>query len=148
MLVVALQLRHHDIFGEEAAVPENVDKPKHLVLIGDAEVGADLLTHNIARVEADDNLHLIFDAVQHGDLVIRSKPRQHARRMMVIKELAAHLQVELAADFFTTSTNVLRLQLDVLLAVKTHCVRHARNPTAPTTLTPHGALHLDSCANP
>ena len=90
VLVVPLKLRNHHVFHQKAAVTEHVDQPQHIVLVGDAEVGAHFLAHHVARVEADDDLHLVLDSVEHGDLVVRGEPGQDAGGMVVVEKLAPH----------------------------------------------------------
>src|SRR5699024_8241923 len=83
-----------------------------------AEIRAHLLPLEVLRVQAHQDLQLVPEPVQHRDLVVRSEARQHARGMVVVEELAAHLQVQLPADLVAAVLDVARLQLDVLLAVE------------------------------
>ena len=77
--------------------------------------------------------------------------------MVVVKELAAKLQVELSAELSDTLANMLRLQLDVLAVVKplAHATGSFHNGTAlcPTgdynvneqVFGPAGALMQNRC---
>ena len=57
--VVMVAGEHHtgDI---EAEVPEDLDQPDHVQVIGDAQVTPDLVLLNICGVDGDDHLHLIL----------------------------------------------------------------------------------------
>ena len=129
VLVVALQLRDHHVFHEEAAVAEHVHEAQHVIFVGDAQVRAHLLAHDVAGVEADDNLHFVLDPVQHGDLVVRGEPGEDAGGVVIVEKLAPHLQIEFAADFPPAGGDVLGLHLNIFLSVKPDLVRHGSNTT-------------------
>ena len=105
---------------EETPAPEDVDKPQNIVLVGDPEVGADLLALEVLRVHAHEDLELVFQGLEHRDLVVGREPGKHARGVVVVEELATHLQVELAADGVAALGDVLRLHLNVLIAIKSY----------------------------
>src|SRR5690606_24614442 len=52
------------------------------------------------------------------DLVVRGESGQHAGGVQVVEELAAHLEVELAADLPAALMDVVRLQFHILLPVE------------------------------
>ncbi len=126
--VVVGELGEHDVLHEEAPLPEDVDEAEGVLLVRDAEVGADLLAFEVLGVEADDDLDVLLDPLEHGDLVVRREAGQDAGGVHVVEELAAHLEVELAADLRAAGVDVLRLQLDVTFAIESDPVRHACSP--------------------
>ena len=56
------------------------------------------------------------------DLVVGGKAGQHAGGVVVVKELAAEFQVELAAEVFDALADSRGLETDVLLTVETDFV--------------------------
>ena len=105
----------------QAETAEHVDQAHDVRVIGDAQIAAAFVLFDVVGADSDDDLRLLLELKEHLDLVVRLKARQHARSVVVVKELAAEFQIELAAELFDPLTDVLRLQPDVLLAVKTDC---------------------------
>ena len=70
-------------------------------------------------IDCDDDLNIIGNALEHAELAVRFKTRQHAARMIVVKQLAAKLQIELATKLRDALLNVSSLQLDILRVVET-----------------------------
>ena len=120
-------LRHRDGADIQPESAEYVDQARNIRIIGDAQITAAFVLLDIVRVDGDDDFCLILERKQHFNLVIRLKTGQYARRVIIVKQLAAKLQIELAAKLRDTLTNMLRLQLDVLLAVKTDLI-HGFSP--------------------
>ena len=73
----------------------------------------------MVRVDRDDNLDIVGDALEHAKLAVRLKARQHAAGMIVIEQLAAKLQIQLATKLRDALLNVSSLQLDILRVVET-----------------------------
>ena len=73
----------------------------------------------MVRVDRDDDLNVIGNALEHAKLAVRFKTRQHATRVIVVKQLAAKLQIQLAAKLRDTLFNMSGLQLDILRVVET-----------------------------
>ena len=106
---------------------ERVDKAERIVLIGDAEVAAALAALDVVRGYGDDYLRLVLHLEQHLHLAVRREARQHAGCVEVVKELAAELQIQLAAEFGDTVAYVLRLQLYVFVVIEAYPV-HMKIP--------------------
>ena len=111
-------LRDDDAAHVEAQALEDVHEAQDLVVVGDAQVAADLALLDVVGVDGDDDLHLIYQALEHGDLGIGLEAGEHAAGMVVVEELAAELQVELAAELLDAFLDALGLQADVLLVVE------------------------------
>ena len=97
---------------------ENVNKPQHVAVIGDAKVATDLVLFNIAGVNGDDDLRLVLQLLQHPDLTVRLKAGEDPGGMVVVKELAPEFQIQLAAELGDPVLDVLGLQTQILLVVK------------------------------
>ena len=126
-------LRQRDGADVQAEAAENVDQARHVRVVGNAQIAAALVFLDIARVDGDDDFRLIAQRQQHFDLVIRREARQHARRVIIVKELAAKFQIELAAKLVDPLTNMFGLQPDILFAVKTDLI--------------HLSLPISRCSN-
>ena len=112
------EVRDADAADHEAARAERVHQAQRVLLVGDADVGAALGVLDVVRVDDDDGLDVIGEALEHADLGVGLKAGQHAARVVVVKELAAKLQVELAAELPYALADLLGLECDVLVVVK------------------------------
>ena len=112
--------RHDDGAHKEAHALEDVDEAQDVLVVGDAQVAADLAALDVVGVDGNDDLHVVLEALQHADLLVRGKAGQDARGVHVIEQLAAELKVELAAERADTLADVGGLQFDVFLAVESN----------------------------
>ena len=112
-------LRDDDGADVQPEAAEDVDQAHDVGVVGDAQVAAALVLLDVARADGDDDLRLIAQLQQHLDLVVRLKARQHARGVVIVEELAAEFQIQLAAELADAFADALGLQADILLAVKT-----------------------------
>ena len=103
----------------QAEPPEHVDEPEHVLVVGDAQIPPDLVLLDVRGVDDDDDLHLVAEGAEHLHLAVGLEPGQHPGRMIVVKELAAELQIELAAEGADPLADVLGLELHILVVVKT-----------------------------
>ena len=91
--------------------PERVDEPEHVAVVGDAQVPPDFVLLDVAGVDGDDDFRLVLHLGQHADLAVRLEPGQHPAGVEVVKQLAAELQVQLAAELGDALLDVLGLEL-------------------------------------
>ena len=91
-------LRDDHVADEEAHAAEHVHQAQQVVIVGDAQIAARLALLDIVGVDARDDLDVVDEALEHADLGVRLEARQHARGVVVVEELAAEFQVELAAE--------------------------------------------------
>ena len=98
---------------------EQVDQAQDVLVIGNAQVATGLVLLDMVCIDCDDDLNIIGNALEHAELAVRFKTRQHTARMIVVKQLAAKLQIELAAKLRDALLNVSSLQLDILRVVET-----------------------------
>ena len=116
---LAAVLGQHHGANVQPQLPKDVDEPQHVVIVADAKVPPHLVLLNVRGVDGNDDLHVFPELLEHADLAVRLKARQDPGGMVVVKELAAELQVELAAELADALLDLLRLDGEVLLIVKT-----------------------------
>ena len=114
LLLVA---RDDDAADRQAQAAQVVDQLQRVVRIGNAEVGAHLLALDVAGEEAEDHFRLVLEGLQQTELHVRVVPGQAPRRVEVVDELAAELQVE-PPVLAGAPTDFLGLLLQVLIVVK------------------------------
>ena len=127
---LAAVLRQHHGADVEAEPPEDVDEPQHVVIVADAEVPPHLVLLDVRGVDGDDDLHVLPQLLEHTDLAVRLEARQDPGGVIVVKELAAELQVELAAELADALLDLLGLDGEVFLIIKTDGC-HKVIPTLP-----------------
>ena len=128
-LVVVRPLRDDDGTDVQATLTELIDLAQNLVVVGGSHVGADLAAREVLGVNGDDDLDLVSQFAQHTNLVVGRKTGQNTRRVHVVDQLAAELQIQLSAEFASSLGDVSRLHLDVLITIKTDAV-HASSEVA------------------
>ena len=106
---------HHEL-----AVHELVAQAQHVLVVGDAQVGAHLVLLNVVGADHDDNLNRVAQLAQHAELRVGLETRQHARGVVVVKQLAAQLHIQLTVELRNAFANVFRLNLQVLLVVESY----------------------------
>ena len=114
-----LVARQHDAADVQTVAAEGLYQAQHVRVVGDVEVAALLALFDIAGVDRDDDLRLILELEQHLHLAVRLEARQHPRRVIVVEELAAEFQIELAAEGADPLADVLGLELHILVVVET-----------------------------
>ena len=96
--MLAVILRDDDAADVQSDGAEGVDQPHHVHVVRDAEVAAALAHFDVRGVDGNDDLRLLLELKEHFDLAVRLEARQHARGVVIVKELAAELQIELSAE--------------------------------------------------
>ena len=97
----------------QAKLAECIDQTQHVGIVGDAQITASGVLDDVAGADGDDDLCLVGHGLQHLDLTVGCKAGQHARRMEIVKQLAAKLQIQLAAQSFDPLADFFRLLLDI-----------------------------------
>ena len=90
-------VRDDDAADIESAALKGVDQAQRVVVIGDAEIAAALAALDVIGRDGDDDLRVVLHFHEHTYLAVGGEARQHARRVVVIKEFSAKLQIQLAA---------------------------------------------------
>ena len=109
-----------------AQTPENVPEAtvpvREKVIIeipDDAQVAPDLVFLDVCGVNGNEDLHVVLQLLEHPDLAVRLESRQHPGGVVVGEQLAAELQIQLAAELGDALFDLLGLGGEVLLIVKT-----------------------------
>ena len=105
---------HRDAHGGDV-----VDETQHLHVVADAQVCPDLGLFDVVGRDAEDDLGILAHFVQQPDLAVDVKAGQNPGCMVVVEQLAAELQIQLAAELGDALLNMLLLQLDVFGVIKT-----------------------------
>ena len=106
---------HHEV-----ASLELVAQSEHVFVVGDAEVGAHLVFLDVGGADDDDDFDAVAQLCEHAQLGVGFETWQHARGVVVVEEFSAELHVELSVELCDALTDVLRLQLDVLVVVESY----------------------------
>ena len=117
---LTLILRDNDAADEKTDRAERVDEAQHVAVIGYAEVAADLVVLDVARVDDNDYLNIRADILEHLQLAVGLEAGQDARGMVVVEELAAELKIELAAELLDAFAYLLGLLLDIKVVIESH----------------------------
>ena len=121
-------VRDDDAADIEPAALKGVDQAQRVVVIGDAEVAAALAALDVVGRDGDDDLCLVAHLHKHAHLAVGGKARQHARRVVVVEELAAKFQIQLAAELTDALADLFRLHPEVFIVVKADCLHRCSSP--------------------
>ena len=108
----------HHAAHVEAHAPEDVDEAQHVVVVGDTQVAPDLALFDVGGIDGNDDLHIVLKLLEHADFAVRLKARQHPGGVIVVEELAAELQIQLAAELGNALPDMGGLHLQIFLIVK------------------------------
>ena len=103
----------------ESALAEHIAQAQHVFVVSDAQVAAHLVALDILGTDYDDNLGIVLELHQHAKLAVRMEPRQHAAGMIIVVEFSAKLEIEFVAELCNSFLDVLRLDAEILVVVKT-----------------------------
>ena len=112
--------RHANAAHKQSHALEGIDQAQHVHIVGDAVVTADFVVHDVLGADDDDDFGLVFQLQQHLQLGVRLKARQHAGSVVVVKQLAAKLQVELVVKLGDPLPDMRRLHGKVFVVVKSY----------------------------
>lgn len=115
---LAAVVRDDDTADVQPAALECVDQAQGVVVVGDAEVAAALVALDIVGRDGDDDLRVVAHLHEHAHLAVGGEARQHARCVVVVKEFAAELQIQLAAELADALADLFRLHLEVFIVDK------------------------------
>ena len=121
-------VRDDDAADIQSAALKGVDQAQRVVVIGDAEVAAALAALDVVGRDGDDDLCLVAHLHKHAHLAVGGKARQHARRVVVVEEFAAELQIQLAAELTDAFADLFRLHPEVFIVVKADCLHRCYSP--------------------
>ena len=102
----------------ESVTSESIDKTKHVHVVCDSEIAADLVLLDVRSVYGDNDLCLILELCEHVDLGVGLKTRENTRRMEVVEKLPSELQIELSSEACDPLPDLLGLHFDVLFVIE------------------------------
>ena len=124
---VVLVAGHDDGFHADAERTEVVHDAEGVGVVGDAEVGADLLAFDVARIDTDHDVDLVLQALEQFELDVRVEAGQDARGVIVVGELAPEFDVKFVLEPPGAAEDFGGLLLQIACVVKTDLV-HRRFP--------------------
>ena len=126
---LAAEAGQDDAAHAEAEAAEGVDQPQRVGAVGDAQVAADLALLDVHGGDGHDDLDLVAQLHEHADLRVGMEAGQDPGGVVVVEELAAELQVELAAELADPGADVLGLHLQVFLVIEPQFFDHPSSPS-------------------
>ena len=122
---MAVKTRNGNAANGDAELPHRIDEIERLLLVRRPVIGAALLLLDIARINAKNELRLIAKTLKKPELNIGIISGKTARGVVIVHQLAAEFEIELAI-LRGALTNLLRLLADVFVVVKSkfHLIRH------------------------
>ena len=117
-LVLAGEPGQDDRGHVEAVGTVGVDEAQGIHVIGDAEVSALFVLLDVARVDDHDDFRVVLQLGEHPQFTVRFKAGQNAHGMVVVEDLAAELEVQLAAGALDALLDVGRLEFQIFVVVE------------------------------
>ena len=108
---------HHAVYRNVHGV-DVVDEAQDLHVVADAKVRAHFGFFNVARRDAEDDLGLVAQFMQQADLAVYVEAGQHPGGVVIVEQLAAELQIQLAAELVDASKDVFSLFADIKVVVE------------------------------
>ena len=79
----------------ETTVHKLIAQAQHILVVSDTQVGTHLVLLDVFSTDHDHNLNAVAQLAEHPQLAVGLEARQHAGGVMVVKEFATKLQVQL-----------------------------------------------------
>ena len=121
---LAAEAGQHDAVYLEPEPPEYVDETQGVGAVGDTQVAPDLAFFQVHGGHGHHDLYLILQLHQHPNFRVWVEPRQDPGGVVVVKQFAAKLQVELTAELVDAGADVLRLHFQIFFIVETKAIDH------------------------
>ena len=122
---------------------EGVNQPQGFSIVADAQITAQLVGFDILRVDGDDHLGAVGHGLEHAQLAVGLEAGQHARSVVVVKQLAAEFQIQLAAELGDALAYAFGLHANIHVVVKS--LPH--QPFLPSMAAPMMPASLPSVAS-
>ena len=103
----------------KSSILELSAQSQHIHIIGDAQILTHLAFLDVQRTDHNHNLGLVAQLMQHSQLAVGLKARQHTACMMIIEKLASKLKVKFVAELRDTLFYMFGLNLEIFLVIKT-----------------------------
>ena len=88
----------HHAADKEAPVLELRAEPKDIHVIGDAVVGPHLVLLYVIGTDDNDDLRAVAELLEHPQLAVRLESRQDPAGVVVVKQFASKLKIELVPE--------------------------------------------------
>ena len=115
---LAVVAGEHHAGHVQTQIPEHANEADHVPVIGDAQVATDFVFLDVIGVDGNDHLHLLLHLQQHPQLAVRLEAGKHPGGVIVVIQLAAEFQVQLAAELPDSLPDVGGLGRQILVVVK------------------------------
>ena len=102
----------------KATVLELATQTQHILVVGDAQVGALLVLLNVGSTDDNHYLYAVAYLLKHAQLAVGLETRQHAACMMVVEEFATKFEVQFSIKLRNSLLDVLRLNVLILFVIK------------------------------
>ena len=123
----------------QAVSSQIINQAKHIHIISNAKVTADLIALNIPGIDADNNFCLIFKLLKQFDLCVFVKTGKDSLGVEIVNQFTTKFKVEFVVIVYPFQ-NILGLLFDVLFVIKSdfHNFLLARLPlkAAPVSTLP------------
>ena len=122
---------HRNILSDDDAADiqtdagKGINESQHVLVIGDAQVAAQLALFNVMSIDYDYYLNLVSHACQHSDLDVWLETRKNSGSMIVVKQLAAEFQIQLVVKSVDSFHDLGRLHLNVFLIIECYFIHRA-----------------------
>jgi len=126
---LVLEAGDHDPQDADAPVAQVVDELQGVGVVGDPEIGPDLLALDVSREDAQQQVHLVLEVLQQPELDVGVVAGQDPGGVVVVQELPPELEVEAVAGPGDPLQDLRRLLLDILFVVEPHLAGHCRSPS-------------------
>ena len=97
---------------------EAIDKAHDLSIVGNTQVPSVFIVFDVICVDSNNDLSLISQGLKHTQLGIGGEPGEDTGGVVVVKQLASEFHIKLTAECGDTVSDLLRLQLDILLVAE------------------------------
>ena len=110
--------RHNNASDVKSEEIEDIDKTKHVGVIGDAEVSAFFILFNISRVYNNNYFCFVLKLKKHLHLTVGLKAGKHARSVVIVIELSSEFKIKLSSEAVYSLSDMLRLKSQIFVVIK------------------------------
>ena len=104
----------------ESLLLKLTDETQYIHVICDTQITSDFILLYICCTDYNDDFRYIRELHEHLQLTVRLEARQNSGCMVIIKQLTAKFQIQLVSELTDSLLNMLRLNLQILIIIKTY----------------------------
>ncbi len=108
----------------DVPAPEIVNQLEGVGVVGYAEIGADLFSLDVSRIDAQEDIGLVLELADQAHLDIGVVTGKDAGGMIIVEQLPAEFEVELVVETLDPFEDFFGLFRDVLFVVESVAVPH------------------------